>query len=65
MIVNGKEWTFSDPVPLFELLEKVGFDTDKPLAVECNGIIIKKTNFTDTVIQPHDRLEVVCFVGGG
>lgn len=65
MFVNGKEWTFLEPIPLLELLKKVGFDIDRPLAVERNGAIIKKADFQNTMIQPDDRLEVVCFVGGG
>lgn len=65
MIVNGKEWSFTEPMPLLALLTEVGFDTNRPLAVERNGEIVKKTVFEQTMIQPDDRLEVVCFVGGG
>jgi thiamine biosynthesis protein ThiS len=34
-------------------------------AVEHNGAVVRKTDHADTVLQEHDRLEVVRLVGGG
>jgi phosphoglycerate dehydrogenase-like enzyme len=33
--------------------------------VEHNGVIVSRTNWSQTVVSAGDRLEVVHFVGGG
>lgn len=35
------------------------------ITVECNGDIVPKAAYAATVLQDHDVLEVVRFVGGG
>ena len=37
----------------------------KRIAVELNGDILPKYEYSDTMLKDGDRLEVVTFVGGG
>lgn len=49
---------------LAEYLETTDYD-QKRIAVECNGDIVPKENYADTVLKDNDILEIVSFVGGG
>ena len=46
------------------LLENAGYQM-KRIAVELNGDILPKYEYSDTMLKDGDRLEVVTFVGGG
>ena len=61
--VNGKMENIAG-LKLLEYLEKVGYDT-KRLAVECNGEIVPKSEYSTWILKENDVLEVVSFVGGG
>ena len=62
-IINGKE-VLVEGQSLLEYLRDQGFDL-KRLAVEVNGTIIKRGTYGDYIINEDDRVEIVCFVGGG
>lgn len=62
-IINGKE-VLAEGQSLLEYLHDQGFDVDR-LAVEVNGTIIKRGTYGDYIINEYDRVEIVCFVGGG
>lgn len=62
-IVNGKEITIKD-ISLLDYLVSNGFATDR-LAVEVNGEIIKRGTYGNYIINDYDKIEIVCFVGGG
>ena len=64
MRVNGQYITLPNPVSLGEFLEKEGYDTLR-VAVEKNGNIVPKKSFDSEILRDGDKLEVVCFVGGG
>lgn len=49
---------------LNELLEKNSYRREL-IAVEINGVIIKKADYDTTVINDGDIIEVVHFMGGG
>ena len=49
---------------LAEYLETTTYDSTK-IAVECNGTIITKSSYDQTILKDGDTLEVVRFVGGG
>lgn len=49
---------------LEQLLTENRFDL-KYIAVECNGRIIPKSEYSKYIPQPEDEMEVVSFVGGG
>ena len=47
-----------------EYLDTTNYDP-KRIAVERNGDIIFKTQYSTTVLEDGDSIEVVSFVGGG
>jgi len=64
MHVNGQQITVKNKISLNEFLKKEGYDTQR-VAVEKNGIIIPKKSFETEMLSDNDKLEIVCFVGGG
>jgi thiamine biosynthesis protein ThiS len=64
MHVNGQEIIIKNKISLNEFLKKEGYDMQR-VAVEKNGIIIPKKMFETEMLSDNDKLEIVCFVGGG
>ena len=64
MRVNGQYITVQNPVSLSDFLKKEGYDAQR-VAVEKNGNIVPKKSFDREMLNDNDKLEVVCFVGGG
>ncbi|MCL2793148.1 MAG: sulfur carrier protein ThiS [Spirochaetaceae bacterium] len=64
MVVNGKEKKIPSEISLNEFLSQEGYDTQK-VAVEKNGCIVPKKSFATEMLSSSDKLEIVCFVGGG
>lgn len=62
--VNGKEIRMEQPTSVAAYLENAGYQM-KRIAVELNGEILPKYEYSDTMLKDGDRLEVVTFVGGG
>ena len=62
--VNGEALDIHSGTTLLELLEKQGYRLEV-IAVEHNGMIMKKEAYDTTLLQDGDKLEVVSFVGGG
>ncbi len=61
--VNGKELDIGG-ISLSEYLANTDYDP-KRIAVERNGDIVFKSQYTETVLKDGDSLEIVSFVGGG
>ena len=61
--INGKELNIAGKT-VAEYLATTNYDT-KRIAVECNGYIVPKAKYGETILQDEDSLEVVSFVGGG
>ena len=49
---------------MLSYLEEASYDLAR-IAVECNGEIVPKRVYGETVLKDGDVLEVVSFVGGG
>ncbi len=64
MKINGKEVALEQEITLDDLMESQGFDIRK-IAVMKNGEIIPKADYSQTIVNNEDSLEVVSFVGGG
>jgi sulfur carrier protein len=67
LILNGQSRsfdTFPESANLEQVVGELGLKSDR-VAVEHNGEIVPRTNWTQTVVSGGDRLEVVHFVGGG
>ncbi|MBD2445757.1 thiamine biosynthesis protein ThiS [Nostoc sp. FACHB-152] len=62
--VNGETRSCSSQTPLPDLLQQLGFNP-RLVAVEYNGEILHRQFWSQTTVQPGDRLEVVTIVGGG
>lgn len=64
MIVNGTEVIVGRRITIKEFLEEQGYDVKK-VAVERNGTIVPKCVFDTEAVSDEDKIEIVCFVGGG
>jgi thiamine biosynthesis protein ThiS len=62
--LNGEAREVPENLTLAALLAWLNLPADR-VAVERNREIAARSTWSDTVIQPGDRLEVVHFVGGG
>lgn len=62
--VNGETMDRTGLNTVQDLLDKQGWKADR-VAVEHNGAILKREDFSTTVLSDGDKLEVVRFVGGG
>jgi len=61
--VNGTELDIAGK-SIAAYLADTNYDR-KRIAVERNGEIVPKAQYSDTVLQDGDSIEVVSFVGGG
>ena len=61
--INGKYEEIND-VNLLDYLIKNRYRVDR-VVVDLNGNIIKKVDFEKINIKNTDKIEIVCFVGGG
>lgn len=61
--VNGKELDLAGKT-VSEYLLTTDYDA-KRIAVERNGEIVFKSQYSETVLKDGDSIEVVSFVGGG
>lgn len=64
MIVNGKEILLEKPLSLLEYIQSLGHKIEH-VAVEKNGLIVPRANFATEMLNNEDKIEIVCFVGGG
>ena len=62
--LNGKKISIKSNISIFDLLVKYKL-TNKKVAVEHNGKIIPKTNYTKKKLKNNDKIEIVHFIGGG
>jgi sulfur carrier protein len=67
LIINGQSREFaalSVPATVADLIGALELKGDR-VAIEQNGSIVSRGEWTATAIQPGDRFEIVHFVGGG
>ena len=64
MKVNGKQVALSKEMSQLAFLQEQGYPTDK-VAVERNGQIVPKAQFSSVTLMDSDQVEIVSFVGGG
>jgi sulfur carrier protein len=64
VIINGDSIDLEDGTPLPALLSSKGWLGTR-VAVERNGVIVRRHERDAVVLQDHDVLEVVTLVGGG
>ena len=64
MTVNGQRTEWKEGLTVAALLERENYRPGR-VAVERNGRIIPRAEFSEAVLSEEDVLEVVSFVGGG
>jgi len=62
--VNGEAKELSVPISLAELIAQLDLPATR-IAVELNRVVVRRGDWSATMIQDEDRLEIVHFVGGG
>ena len=62
--INGESRQFIESISVASLIEEMGL-TVKRVALERNGEIVPRSQFTAQQLAEGDRLEVVVAVGGG
>ena len=61
--INGKYEEIND-INLLDYLIENKYRVDR-VVVDLNGDIVKKADFEKINIKNTDKIEIVCFVGGG
>ena len=64
IVVNGESREFSEGVTLSVLIDLLELPTQR-IAVELNRQVVRRVDWSTTVLKNDDRLEIVHFVGGG
>jgi len=64
LIINGQPQTVQEGLSLSDLIAQLNMKAER-LAVERNGTIVPRNDWSQTALQSGDRLEIVHFVGGG
>jgi len=64
MRVNGKDLEPSLPMTVKDLVLSEGYRQDR-IAVELNGKIVPRSEYSQTLLKNDDSVEIVGFVGGG
>jgi sulfur carrier protein len=62
--VNGKPREVPAGATLESLVADLGLDKSR-IAAEVNREIVRKADYSNTLLKPDDRIEIVTFVGGG
>lgn len=62
--VNGKEVVIAAEMTVEKYLSEAGYPLSR-IALEYNGRILPKQQYSSTVIRETDVIEIVSFVGGG
>ena len=62
--VNGKTRTLEAELSLQDLLQDLGMTTGR-IAVELNGNIVPRSQFSSRLISNLDSIEIVQAIGGG
>ena len=62
--VNGESRELSGTPSLSELITQLDLPVAR-IAVELNREVVRRSEWSDTMLKDEDRIEVVQFVGGG
>ena len=64
VFVNGEEQELSGEASLAELITKLDLPEAR-IAIELNREVVRRNNWSGTMLHEDDRIEIVHFVGGG
>lgn len=64
IVVNGAAQEVSDQATIQQLIQILALGDGK-IAIEVNGEIVPRSLFSETILQPNDKIEIVQAIGGG
>jgi thiamine biosynthesis protein ThiS len=64
VLVNGEQSHATTGQTLLDFIKSLGLDETR-VAIEMDGVIIKRNGWANALLRPGSRLEIVQFVGGG
>lgn len=64
LYINGELFSTADNPTVLELLSMKNLKPER-VAVERNGSIVRRADFSGTRLEDGDHIEIVHFVGGG
>ena len=64
MQINGQQIDIEEQITISDLLKIQNYNEDV-VAVEKNGEIVPRKYFNTEILSNEDKIEIVCFVGGG
>ena len=64
IIVNGKEIEYTSGMTIEDIVRSLSYNVAR-IAVERVGEIVPKSAYADTLVNDGDKIEIVCFMGGG
>lgn len=64
IVFNGQSQTLSTPMSVMDLIQSLGFDP-RLGALEYNGAILHRQEWSQTQVQEGDHFEFITMVGGG
>jgi len=64
LTINGQSQQFEAPINVAQLVDHLELH-GKRIAIERNGKIIPRSQFSEQILNHGDQLEVVVAVGGG
>jgi thiamine biosynthesis protein ThiS len=62
--VNGESRDVAAAITLAEFVEQLALAPER-LAIELNRHVVRRANWSQTILNEGDRIEIVHFVGGG
>ncbi len=62
--INGTARSFEQAISIAQLIQEMGL-AGKRIALERNGAIVPRADFTQQMLADGDRFEIVVAVGGG
>ena len=64
IILNGEEKFFSQNTTIADLIKELDLDVKK-IAIEKDLEIVDSNQFSQVVLEEGNKIEIVCFIGGG
>jgi thiamine biosynthesis protein ThiS len=62
--LNGDSHDLPAPLTVQALLDRLAID-GRTVAVERNGLVVRRARYAETTVEAGDTIEIVRFVGGG
>ena len=64
VFINGESKEISGTPSLAELIDQLDLPAAR-IAIELNRAVVRRSEWSSTMLQDGDRIEIVHFVGGG